>query len=93
MENSKRYAVMAYDKDNDIFKLVGDIYPDVSTAITVAKAFTLAVEEDYLCNHILEKQSNGQYENKKEPFDWIEVWDNHQNQSCIWRAGEYVISK
>lgn len=52
------YSIYGYDKDDDVYELIGYEYENVDMAIEAAK---------YIAGTSPIRESNGQ------PFDWIEV--------------------
>lgn len=74
---TKKYTVIGYDKDNDVFVTYAqaDVLAD---AMVTAKALKVMLEKDEL------KRENG------EPIDWLEVyWDyNGPDEKMVWASYE-----
>ena len=67
---SRNFALVGYDKDNDVFD---DLMLDtLDKCREVAEIFKPLILEDRLL-------SSSKY---REPYDWLEIWDYNKNE-CI----------
>lgn len=74
VETMKRYEVNLYDKDNDVYCLILET-DDREKAEQTCKAIALLF---YNKDVILRRNDN-----KDEPFDWVEVYDNEQAHTIL----------
>ena len=67
---SRNFALVGYDKDNDVFDdLILDTFDKCREVAEILKPLIL---EDRLL-------SSSKY---REPYDWLEIWDYNKNE-CI----------